>query len=245
MNNERMGMQTWQGKYLNANILFSRAGMTQHIWVENENGAILFDVGDGILRDIKANKVDLDRLRGIFITHGHFDHVGGIHSLLGFMRMIGRKEKLPIFAPEGCIELSSIVENFIKCYPDTIPFEIYTRGIRPKQVFEIAGMNIEDFPVVHCGSVKEGGILNRLPAVGYRISYEGETIAISGDTGLCASLEKLISGADLAIIEATYESSDEASEEYLKKVHLSEDIAREIGGLAKDFILVHKGKRSY
>jgi len=245
MDNERVEMQTWQGKYLNANILFSRAGMTQHIWVENENGAILFDVGDGILRDIKANKVDLDRLRGIFITHGHFDHVGGIHSLLGFMRMIGRKEELPIFAPEGCIELFSIVENFIKCYPDTIPFEISTRGIRPKQVFEIAGMNIEDFPVVHCGSVKEGGILNRLPAVGYRISYKGEIIAISGDTGLCASLEKLISGADLAIIEATYESSDEAREEYLKKVHLSEDMAREIGGLAKDFILVHKGKRSY
>jgi hypothetical protein len=53
----------------------------------------------------------------------------------------------------------------------------------------------------------------------------------------------LVKGADLAIIEATHENSAEVDQETLEKVHLSEDLAREIGALAKKSILVHKDRR--
>jgi ribonuclease BN (tRNA processing enzyme) len=49
--------------------------------------------------------------------------------------------------------------------------------------------------------------------------------------------------ADLAIVEATYQSSDSISAETLATVHLSEDVAREIGQLAKELIIVHRGHR--
>src|SRR4030042_6286828 len=119
-----MSAHSWQGKNLKVRILYSVAGIAQHIWVCNEKGSILFDVGDGILRDLQSNKLELNQLRGIVFTHGHFDHMGGLHSLLGFLRMIGRKEKLPVYSPKGCVEISSIVDNFKKIYSDTIPFEI-------------------------------------------------------------------------------------------------------------------------
>ncbi|MCK4321345.1 MBL fold metallo-hydrolase [candidate division WOR-3 bacterium] len=244
MSKEGLVAKIWKGKEIKVNILFSMAGIAQHIWVENENGAILFDAGDGILRDIRSSNLKLEKLRSIFIIHGHFDHVGGLHSLLGFLRMIGRKEELSIFAPEGCTEAFYIVENFIECYPATIPFEITLKSIRSQKISKIAGINIEAFPVVHSGGIEGFGVLPEIPAMGYRISYKNEVIAIKGDTGFCPSLENLVKGVDLAIIEATYGCSEGVSEESLNKVHLSEDIAKEIGKLAKDFILVHKGRRN-
>lgn len=234
-------MQLWQGKWIKVNILYSIAGIAQHIWITNEKGAILIDTGDGVIRDILSNKIDLSQLRGIIFTHGHYDHMGGLHSLLGFLRCIGKKGVLPIFAPKGCVEVFSIKDNFIKCYPNTIPFKISCKEIQSQEVFQIAGMTIRAYPVVHCGSIKGYGILEQIPSLGYRISYKGETIAISGDTGICPSLKMLVKGADLAILEAAFKKSKEVSKESLKKVHLSEDLAKEIGKLAKDFILIHKG----
>jgi ribonuclease BN (tRNA processing enzyme) len=243
MKNRRADVQSWEGKSLRVRVLYSRAGVAQHIWIENKNGAVLIDAGDGLIRDLISNDLDPARIRGVIFTHGHFDHMGGLHSLLGFLRMIGRKEPLPIMAPDGCAEVFSTVDNFKACYPDSIPFEIRPKEIRSRQAVRIAGMTIKAFAVVHCGSIEGLGILDPIPAVGYRISHGGEVIAISGDTGMCPSLEELVKGADLAILEATHRKSAEVSRETLEKVHLSEDLAREIGRLAKNLILVHRTKR--
>jgi ribonuclease BN (tRNA processing enzyme) len=234
--------QRWRGKKIEVRILYSRAGVAQHIWIEGEEGSVLVDAGDGLIRDLLTCKLDPKRIRGIIFTHGHFDHVGGLHSFLGFLRMIGRKETLPIHAPQGCTEVFSIADNFVKCYPDTIPFPISCREHEPQEVFKVAGLTIKAYPVIHCGSIEGAGILDPIPALGYRISHKGETIAISGDTGVCPSLKELVKGADLAIIEATHHRSERVDKDVLKKVHLSEDLAREIGKLAKDFMLVHRGK---
>lgn len=236
-------VESWKGRWITVSILYSRAGVAQQICLANENGNILVDVGDGIVRDILSNGIDINQLVGIILTHGHYDHVGGLHSLLGFLRCTGKKGILPIFAPKDCTEASSIVNNFIRCYPDTIPFEIAYQEIREYQVFEISGMTIKAYPVVHHGSLKDYGILDQIPAMGYRISYKGEIIAISGDTGICPSLEELVKNANLAILEATFEDSKEVKEESLKKEHLAEDVAKEIGKLSKEFILIHKGRR--
>jgi ribonuclease Z len=241
MKNLRSGTQSWQGKNLLVHVLHSRAGVAQQIWIENEKGAVLIDAGDGSLRDLISHDLDPGRIRGVVFTHGHFDHVGGLYSLLGFLRMIGRKKPLPIIAPRGCEEVFSLVESFESCYPDTIPFQIRRRGVRSGQITRIAGMSIKAHEVVHCGSIKGAEILDRIPAMGYRISHKGESIAISGDTGFCPSLERLAKGADLAIVEASYKKSKGLDKDVLKKVHLSEELARKVGRLAKNFFLVHRG----
>lgn len=225
-------------------ILYSRAGVAQQIWVETQKSCLLVDAGDGTLRDLLSHELDPGQLCGILFTHGHFDHMGGLHSLLGYLRMIGRKEVLPICAPKGCSEVLGMVENFTKCYAGTIPFSISMIEVEPKKKFQLGDFSIEAHPVIHCGSIDDLGVLDPIPAVGYKISYDNQIIAITGDAGSKSPLRELVEGADLAIIEATYSGSTLKDSKYLDKVHLSEDQARELGKLAKEFILVHKARQS-
>lgn len=233
-------MDIWHGKALTVVIPCAIAGVAQQIWIGHEQGAILVDVGDGALRDLLDSDLKLDLIEGLLVTHGHYDHVGGLHSLLGFMRMKGRTDALQIIGPRGCIELDAIVETFTRCYPDSTPFTILRVDISDRQKLEVAGMTVQAYDVVHCGSIEGSGQLDRIPAVGYRISLGDETVAISGDTGLCPSLQELVTGADLAVIEATFPDDFAVGRDILDNVHLNEKLAREVGKLAREYILVHR-----
>jgi ribonuclease BN (tRNA processing enzyme) len=233
----------WQGKRLGVKILHSSAGVAQQIYIISSRGGILIDSGDGTLRDILATDINTENISGIIFTHGHFDHMGGLYPILGFLRMIGREKDLIIAAPQGCHEVTSVINAFEKNYSDSIPFKIVYQELMDYQPLSLAGMIIKPVPVVHHGSLIDNTILNRIPAVGYRITLEEETIAISGDTGYCESLIELVKDADLALVEATYHSETGKPGEIFEKVHLSESLAKQIGRLAKNHILIHRAQR--
>jgi len=244
MNTGEMHSHHWNGKNFEVTVPFTRAGVAQHIFVTHADTLLLVDAADGVLRDMLIRDLEPSRVAAIFITHGHYDHMGGLHSLLGFMRMIGRTRTLEVYVPRGCTEALLMIDSFQKCYPDSIPFKIKVVELEPEMTVTVGEVAVTAYPVVHCGSIAGGEVLDQIPAMGYRLTDGSEVIAVTGDTGHCPSLEELVKDADLAVIEATFESSHGKSPEVLSRVHLSEDIAREIGRLAREFILVHKGRRS-
>lgn len=139
-------------------VLFTAAGVGQQIWIENNLGALLVDVGDGTLRDILSSGMNPRTIKGIVITHGHFDHIGGLYTLLCFMRMVGCSEPLPIVTPVGCAEVRAALNVFKERYGDSIPFEVVLREVGHLEQVEIAGMDVEPHVVVHCGSLWGGQI---------------------------------------------------------------------------------------
>ncbi|UCG62776.1 MAG: ribonuclease Z [Candidatus Zixiibacteriota bacterium] len=234
---------SWQGRRLRVKIPFSRAGVAHHVWIGGGDISVLIDAGDGVLRDLLERDIPPEEIDAVFITHGHFDHMGGVHSLLGFMRMVGRETTLPVYVPAGCREVIECVESFVKCYADTVPFKIDLVELAPNQRVSVCELSVVSYPVVHCGSIVGSEVLDPIPAFGYRITLGDETVAVTGDTGDCESLRALVKDADLAIIEATYLNSHGKDRRLLEAVHLSEDIAGKIGESAKECILVHKARR--
>ena len=226
----------WQGKNWNVKVLYSKAGVATQILISTLKGDILVDVGDGTLRDMLELDYNFEQLKSIAITHGHFDHVGGLWTLFGFLRMIGRTSDLVLIAPRFCSEVKNLVERFMAVYGDTMPFRVILKELSDEQRIMIGAIEVQAFSVTHRGSTKVYGVGKRVPAVGYSISYDKQRVVISGDTGMCQSLKKFVKGADLAILEATVKEKTAKNFE----VHLSIEEAREIGKTAKKFILIHQ-----
>lgn len=62
----------------------------------------LIEVGDGALRNINANRTDLNKIKRIMISHLHSDHfIGIVHVLFDMMNVRNRKEPLEIIGPKG------------------------------------------------------------------------------------------------------------------------------------------------
>jgi len=226
----------WQGKNWRAKVLFSKAGVATQILVSTSKCDILVDVGDGTLRDLLELDYSFERLMAVAITHGHFDHVGGLWTLLGFLRMIGRTNDLFLITPRSCSEVKSLLAEFVAIHADSMPFRVILKELSDNEKTAVGKMEVQAFSVIHRGSTKIHGVGKRVPAVGYSISYNKQRIVISGDTGMCQSLKRFVKGADLAILEATAKEKTAKNSE----VHLSIKEATEISETARNFILIHQ-----
>jgi 7,8-dihydropterin-6-yl-methyl-4-(beta-D-ribofuranosyl)aminobenzene 5'-phosphate synthase len=69
------------------NYVGSLAGIGEHgfaAFIETEHGNYLFDTGSGvgILHNARAFKKDLGAVSKVFLSHGHYDHTGGLPLVL-------------------------------------------------------------------------------------------------------------------------------------------------------------------
>ncbi len=74
------------------------------LWIEHEDTAILFDTGasDAFVRNAQALGIDLSTADAIVISHGHYDHTGGLDAAAGVIAdspvYVGRGSTDPKYA---------------------------------------------------------------------------------------------------------------------------------------------------
>ena len=59
----------------------------------------LVDAGEGTQRQMARTGINPLKLRAVFISHLHGDHVFGLFPLLSTLGLYGRRTPLPIYAP--------------------------------------------------------------------------------------------------------------------------------------------------
>ncbi len=122
-----------------------------------EEHKLLFDTGGNgrvLLKNLKKEGIDISEIRYLFITHEHWDHIGGIDSVLEL------NENLTIFIPSSFSknhiqDLKNISKEVIICdkYPKKLFDNLYTTGVLGEEIPEQSLIIDDDYPklITGCG----------------------------------------------------------------------------------------------
>jgi ribonuclease Z len=79
----------------------------------------LVDAGEGVQRQMMRYCLSPLKLRAIFISHLHGDHLFGLFPLLSTMGLYGRRTPLKIYAPRPFGEM---LEGFLRLFESDLPY---------------------------------------------------------------------------------------------------------------------------
>ncbi len=225
----------WKKDNFSIKIFCSIPNIATGILLKAGKSHFIIDPGDGILRDLnkEIGTKNLLEIEDIFVSHGHHDHVGGVWSLLTYLRVMNKKSPLAIYFPKDCVEIKSIHSAFMKVYSKTISYEISLKELHSAKPFSRKTVSIKPFPVVHKEYLHDGIKTRQVPALGYTFWYQGKKICYGGDTAFCNELVVNAKNSDLAILEAGHD--DDTPDE----MHMTLAEAKSIGKTAKKYFLVH------
>ena len=165
---------------------------------------LLFDCGRASTVRMVQMGVALNSVTKLFLTHLHSDHVIGIPDLyLTPWAATGRKAPFEVWGPEGTTAMMNGIQQAFafdihirRDVDEKFPgggIQVESHDIREGVVFNQAGVRVTAFLVDH-GPVA--------PAYGYRVDYNGHSVALSGDTTKSANLMRVGKGVDVLVHEA-------------------------------------------
>lgn len=189
-----------------------RAGpgaMVRYVDDDGVETVLQFDAGRSTVQRLTAANVWIPNVTAVFLTHYHSDHVSGLADLVLTHWTMDRTDKapgLPIIAPQG--STSNYVASMLDGWTDDIEVRAAhaNRSSRPHVELVSFAAPPEPVEVWRRGDVVVSACQVRhepvVDAVGYRIDTPDGSVAISGDTRVCAEVAALADGVDVLVYEA-------------------------------------------
>ncbi len=187
----------------------------------------LFDVGNGVLRQLDAAGLAVRNLRGVFLSHHHVDHNADLGLVILQSWSFAAHKPVPVVGPPGTVHL---VQGLVDANAPTelagfavggepnppLGSAVSARDLaaqipEPAVVFDDGTIRVSAISVEHFQVPPVGNVDSMPAAVAYRVEAGGRSFVFSGDTGPTAQLAKLARGADVLFSEVVDIPSIEAS----------------------------------
>ncbi len=170
----------------------------------------LVDAGLDSARNLMLWQIPLDRIRGVFLTHMHSDHIAELGEIRLQTWVAGRNAPLKVYGPPG---IETVVAGFNEAYALDSGYRTAHHGAAflPPGAAALAAVplplgNADARVMMLAGGLKVTAIrVNHgpvKPAYGYRFDYNGRSVVISGDTSPDENLARAARGADVLVHEA-------------------------------------------
>lgn len=116
----------------------------------------LVDAGEGVQQRMFRAGINPLRLRGVFISHLHGDHVFGLFPLLSTLGLYGRQMPLTVYAPRP---FGEILEAHLRYFDSQLPYTVEWVEVdttKHRCIFENRSLEVWSIPLRH-----------RVPCAGY------------------------------------------------------------------------------
>lgn len=178
--------------------------------IEIESGLYWFDAGEGCSYTAHLMGVDLLRVRKVFITHPHMDHVGGLGNLLWNIRKqtyvrsaAPLADVIDVYMPnmetwDGIWKILKNTEGGFASNFDIKAHKVQEGSVLKQEDISVSCVHNNHMPMYQDGSWQ---------SFSYKIEVEGKVIIFSGDVKNFWDLSPLIeNGCDVLLMETGHHS---------------------------------------
>ena len=151
------------------------------------NNRFLFDAPPDIYRQLSRYPSKISKIKHIFITHAHLDHILGLYDLTHVYQKANRRQRFNLFLTASTLKGIRKVLKF----PFSPVFNIHP--IRKNETFAVDKAKISFFEVAH----------SRTPTFGIRIRKEKILSYIPDVVGVPTASQRLIKGSDILVLDGT------------------------------------------
>ncbi len=196
----------------------TETGSTPCVLIETIDRFIILDAGFGFYKAKKL--INSEKPVALFISHLHYDHLIGLHTLMMFKLAQG----IDIYTNKVIMKG---LRSFLKM-PYTSPLLLLPTKVRFHAV-----KGHSDSPL----RFETARLRHPIPCYGYRFYTEGKIVTYCTDTGLCGNLKKLAKDADLFITECAMAPGDKSPNLFHITPETAASVARRAS--AKKLALFH------
>jgi len=117
--------------------------------VQVQDRCFLIDCGEGTQVQIRKNKLRMQKIQHIFISHLHGDHYFGLPGLLSTFHLLGREKELHIYGPA---DLEKVLQKIFKASNTYLSFELHFHALNfivSELLYEDKRVEVYSFPMRH------------------------------------------------------------------------------------------------